>query len=916
MAIIKLSERLAYQDKVEDFEDMKKGLFADVYIKSAKNVIEIVESAEEYYENDEEKRRTNMSIYSNNIMAFVGDRGTGKSSAMKSFVKALTNGGLWEIEKKLDRDKCFLALPVIDPSQLKCEEGILESVIANMYSDIKQIIENTNRKCCSNEVPVDKMQAILSQFDRTYISLKCYRAEGRRGYDDENDTALEKLDRLSSSQKLRTDMQELAEKYIEMCVDNPPSSICSKNKNRKSQFIVIAIDDLDMNIEYGFEHAEEIRKFLMLPNVIIVMSLNIDQFSQLVQREYLVKYEIMIRNHYLNNEIYQLAEKYITKFLPLNRRCAMPDLAAVSLSSFSVEYGDQPKESELLAEYFLKKIYTTTGILLLKNNAGGHGIIPDNLREIHQLHALLKNLNPVDLYECIIGENLAEKIELKLKLKLNLEVFGNFLFNSYFKKNMPLRYLKIFDEFNGIDSNHLNIFVIQKISKLFMKEKDTPNFDDKSNGKKPKGSIKDQEPETLKIVPEDHCIGDVLQLLNDIYNIYNNSTTQKFVEGMKILYSIRILKLIFIAENWTETRIIIGELMHGGQFWGKLDYQFEKSDKDLKDLFMNSYYLQFFIAHYNKLDKAKREMLFEPAYHYKFNPGSTKYYTIDLSSFIANLLDLEVINKRVTNENFNADEKMKIQKWRKEHVAALPVWSLDFIDYFFKKLPRKIELSTKMKGDSESRQNATEIFASFIDVCIEIIGENEFMHDIECQKNKRLADVIQTTLESIIGEDTFDVEFVKTLANRGSVPFDEKLIANLQPVLKEKISLKNKTLRAIKIFDKLYYVTRGYELLTKTIAVLIGKDKSKYETLKESNELKALNIVESVNNDRKQQRLELPPDVFLKSIYITTTRSNDQNLELCKSAFRAIGSDYQDNFEVYCEPEPSSPDEEIRDETK
>ena len=251
---IKLSPKLAYQDKVETVTEMKTSLFSEVYKKATNNIIEVLESGEAFFYKEKQKHR--MDNYSNNLVAFVGDRGTGKSSAMKSFINALIKGELNEFDEKFNINKQFMSLSVIDPSQLKYEEGILESVIANMYTDIKQIIERKDNRYSCNEVPVDEMQDILSQFDKTYISLKCYRSEARKSYDDENDTALEKLDRLSSSQKLRDDFQELAKKYLKMRADYSVNSACSKEKtDSKSQLLVIAIDDLDMNIENGFELA-------------------------------------------------------------------------------------------------------------------------------------------------------------------------------------------------------------------------------------------------------------------------------------------------------------------------------------------------------------------------------------------------------------------------------------------------------------------------------------------------------------------------------------------------------------------------------------------------------------------------------------------------------------------------------------
>lgn len=80
-----------YQVKVLEQPD-PNDLFYPAYQQAAKEVAEIVRDTMAHNRLvDSEQKRTDATDYSNNIIAFNGDRGQGKSSAMLSFSKFLSN---------------------------------------------------------------------------------------------------------------------------------------------------------------------------------------------------------------------------------------------------------------------------------------------------------------------------------------------------------------------------------------------------------------------------------------------------------------------------------------------------------------------------------------------------------------------------------------------------------------------------------------------------------------------------------------------------------------------------------------------------------------------------------------------------------------------------------------------------------
>ncbi|MDQ0595165.1 signal recognition particle GTPase [Chryseobacterium ginsenosidimutans] len=82
-AVLEINLNDEYKIKIEEGKQFEDSIFSEVYKEALKNVIEIVR----HYDSHKDSKYDDF----NNIIAFTGERGKGKSSSMISFRDALVN---------------------------------------------------------------------------------------------------------------------------------------------------------------------------------------------------------------------------------------------------------------------------------------------------------------------------------------------------------------------------------------------------------------------------------------------------------------------------------------------------------------------------------------------------------------------------------------------------------------------------------------------------------------------------------------------------------------------------------------------------------------------------------------------------------------------------------------------------------
>lgn len=379
-------------------------LFFDEYRKAAEMLNEIVK----YNRKNDDRLKLE---YENNIIAFCGERGEGKSSVMLSFVKAMRsnskkNQKIFEDFNEIENVHFFEPI-IVDPSLFDETHGILDVVLAKIYNEVDCIKKNSQLD------KLNEYEEIIAQFQKVYKYILLINNQ-KKTLDDEYDYEgdIGRLVRLGDSTNLKSELSSLIDMYLEV-------RMCNKSAAEKNK-LVIAIDDLDLCSNRVYQMTEEIRKYLILPNVIIVMALRIEQLEDCIceknAKDYAVSIDRFNDNNRLKNDIIIMSEKYVNKLIPKARRIYLPRIG--SFQKLAVKYiDDRNGEEKIFWEMekqqditvaMRKLIYEKTGIILLPKEMGKNILFSDNLREMVNLMVFLLKMPDADVGSELQYQNIVE----------------------------------------------------------------------------------------------------------------------------------------------------------------------------------------------------------------------------------------------------------------------------------------------------------------------------------------------------------------------------------------------------------------------------------------------------------------------------------------------------------------------------
>lgn len=379
--------KIHVNDKIE-----RTDIFYELYEKAAKILADIVDKKEDtdIYGAD----RWYKTDYENNIIAFCGERGEGKSSVMVSFMKAIcdrqTSGTIFDAYPVI-RNTCFSEPIIIDPSLFDDVHNVLDIILATLYKKFRKQYEEKYQE-------ISKMQReeLLNQFQKVYRCISLINNQSQI-LDDEFDYegSISKLSKLGESTTLRDEFKDLVEKYLKFMLG-------SQGANSK---LLIAIDDLDLCSSHAYDMAEQIRKYLMIPNVVIVMALKIEQLQLCIKEQNFRNYKDSLKQKQQNTNIYEevngMAERYVTKLIPSARRIHMPDIQ--TMPNVEIQCKDRMGEeiyksgnSDVVSATLLNYIYDRTGMRFLLEDFGESYLAPTNLRDIVSLIDILGGMKKID----------------------------------------------------------------------------------------------------------------------------------------------------------------------------------------------------------------------------------------------------------------------------------------------------------------------------------------------------------------------------------------------------------------------------------------------------------------------------------------------------------------------------------------
>lgn len=535
--------------KMESYKRFENSFFKDVYERALFSVEDMIDHIEEYKKDVDEEV--------NNIIAFTGERGTGKTTAMMSFVNYLQKDIKGDTDWKPDsiaKKYCFQCVPLIDPSKLTADENIITLVVAYIYENIKQMARGEkvyDQRSARNRI--EKLKNGVRKCQEIYNVVRVKYTSFSKNIEQNPDT-VETFSEIAKATRLRKLIQELVDEYLDILNDG---------NGNDSSVLIIPIDDLDTNIKNAYTMVEDIRSYFMVSKVIIMMAVKLEQLSDVIQLKFCEDFKYLPNGgQRMDSSPESMATKYIEKLISYDRRIAMPSLSLQSLEDCSIiikvthnkqyMYGTRVKEKQsykldsalieeekLLVDYVLSLLYKKTGIILVKNEQNTHEFIPCNLRTLHQLLQTLeiqKNISLQDITKYRNERDEKELIRQQQILLSNLETMYSFILDNSTSGNMPEKLVEILREIGHQSVETMNAFLVRNICRA---------LDSTAIGEYIRDNPIIKNFVALGVHPHLVTIGDVLYLLNEVEQAASEYGIRQFIMSVKILYSIIMIRLLF-----------------------------------------------------------------------------------------------------------------------------------------------------------------------------------------------------------------------------------------------------------------------------------------------------------------------------------------------------------------------------------
>ncbi len=315
------------------------------------------------------------------ILAFCGDRGEGKSSCMESVLNMLKNKNDAQITtfmgEKYSKIKgtSFHILDTIDPAFFDEHHNVLELVLGQMFTNFKA--KTNGYDLAEKKEKRDRINGLQEKFHKAKWCLTQMERGLQSGYD-----PIEELDALSAGMSLQKEMDQLIQGYLHFFNED--------GQDEDKSFLVVSIDDLDLNVGQAYVMAEQIRKYLVSKHCILLVSLKVEQLIEVI-------------TNYLNKEAAPnksldspaMAAKYVTKLIPTENRINMPkiyDLCDMRLAVYKMPNDNAPKEYNSIKEAVVQLIFIKTRFLFYNGKGSVSPIVPNNLRSLRHLLGMLLNM--------------------------------------------------------------------------------------------------------------------------------------------------------------------------------------------------------------------------------------------------------------------------------------------------------------------------------------------------------------------------------------------------------------------------------------------------------------------------------------------------------------------------------------------
>lgn len=326
---------------IDSADEIEQSLMSREYHQAGEMVCRIVKRNEQLHSwgcLESQKRPKNTGAEKvENIISFVGERGMGKTSVMRSFMEFLTyeNTGRESVKFLLrtggGRDLLdsvyFVPLRYIDASVLKSSEDVMEIILARMFRYVRELIDESGGQGFGM-ADREETRALFRQFERVYQAIMTLNEKSEF---EPGESALLRLQSLNSSFSLADSFQALVESFLKFTAESRGYFRHGWNSCARTPYLVIALDDVDRYMpdpvkgeprKGVYTLLGQIDEYLKIPGVIVLMTYD-DALLKINCRTYIKEKYKLDDADAENHQV----EQYLTKIIPARQKIYMPNLA-------------------------------------------------------------------------------------------------------------------------------------------------------------------------------------------------------------------------------------------------------------------------------------------------------------------------------------------------------------------------------------------------------------------------------------------------------------------------------------------------------------------------------------------------------------------------------------------------------------
>lgn len=560
-----LSNRGVVQESPSDFSE---SFFADVYGQALNTIAMIIKNNENAETLSQQIKKP---YFTQSTIAFSGRRGTGKTSVMNAVCNyLLTNEperkGFCDPEiKKVIDDVEFFSIPqMIDASHLDENEDLLEVIIAYIIKEIKEIKDLKDFDEEKHGEKADSLSLSLAKMQNDYDSLI-------QTNNKTINTSYEMLIKGADKHLIQYEFKKIIDDYLELrsnILDN------KKTYNKKSKYLIICIDDIDMYPGDPVQILQCIYRYFMLPNIIVLTSLNFELLYQYTYKHFYkklvskkegeIKLIFALSMNSKREEICQAqSNDYLRKILPIDMRIVMPswkksdykDLIKKEVRLFDqdqiyefnnsfpnlipgrfytnicrkIKKGEQTMS---VKKFIFQLLADRTGIYLDASGYKAHFMEPDSLRSMNDLFYTLYSMNNIrqqGVYEKKYTDENKDRIRQNYKTILDTFYF-KILPNLALEDEEPGLFGLISSEpitrRNKIIIDHYNSYLKNRARHL------------KQNGSMINSDEDEKINRLLDYPSSDYSIGELFKVLHN--SSRDNSFSKDMVKAILASYSFKL----------------------------------------------------------------------------------------------------------------------------------------------------------------------------------------------------------------------------------------------------------------------------------------------------------------------------------------------------------------------------------------